>query len=110
MGSNPHIVAAFADADGQPIPEYLDRVRVRFGQWIRDLCGRRFDQAWLDYQHEIALRHTREKKNVTDNVAATAEIPMRYMIAFIFPITATIRSLGDSLAFAAGDSSCTASS
>ncbi|MCA3748463.1 MAG: protogloblin ApPgb, partial [Rubrobacter sp.] len=46
---------------------------------------------WLDYQHEIALRHTREKKNRTDGVDAPEHIPLRYMISFIYPITATMR-------------------
>jgi hypothetical protein len=46
----------------------------------------------LDYQQEIALRHTRAKKNRTDNVDAVADhVPLRYLIAFIYPITATIK-------------------
>ena len=92
VASHPHLVRYFADAEGQPIDEYLDRVRARFGQWIHDLCGRDWDQAWLDYQEEIALRHTAAKKNSTDQAAgAPAEIPLRYMVAFIYPITATVR-------------------
>jgi hypothetical protein len=91
VGSNPHLLASFTDTGGQPIGDYLERVRARFGQWIRDLCNRPFDRDWLDYQHEIALRHAREKKNRTDAVASTAEIPMRYLVAFIVPITETIR-------------------
>jgi hypothetical protein len=51
------------------------------------------DQEWLDYQQEIALRHTRAKKNQTDGAHKTPEhIPLRYMIAFIYPDTATIKS------------------
>lgn len=91
VGANPHLLASFTDAGGQPIGVYLDRVRARFGQWIRDLCNRPFDQSWLDYQEEIALRHARERKNIVDQVASTDEIPMRYLVALIFPITATIR-------------------
>lgn len=92
VGSHPHLVRYFADRDGQPVDEYLGRVRARFGQWIRDLCEREWDQAWLDYQEEIALRHTRAKKNRTDGAeGAPEEIPLRYMIAFVYPITATIR-------------------
>ncbi len=49
------------------------------------------DQQWLDYQHEIGLRHHRRKKNVTDQVASVPHIPLRYLIAFIYPITATVR-------------------
>jgi hypothetical protein len=91
VASQPHLVAYFAGPDGTPDDRYLSRVRARFGQWIRDLCQRPWDRTWLDYQEEIALRHTAAKKNVTDGAQAPAEIPLRYMIAFIYPITATIR-------------------
>lgn len=92
VASHPHLVRYFADAAGAPIDEYLARVRVRFGQWVHDLCGREWDQAWVDYQEEIALRHTEAKKNRTDGAdGAPAEIPLRYMIAFVYPITATVR-------------------
>jgi hypothetical protein len=50
---------------------------------VRDVC---------EHQHEIALRHTRAKKNATDGVDSVSEVPLRYMIAFVFPITATMRS------------------
>jgi hypothetical protein len=91
VASHPHLVHYFARPDGEPDGEYLEKVRVRFGQWIRDLCERPWDQAWLDYQHEIARRHTRDKKNRTDGAEAPDQIPLRYMIAFIYPITATVR-------------------
>jgi Protoglobin len=92
VGSHEHLVHYFADPDGTPIGPYLDRVRARFAQWVRDVCSRPRDQAWRDYQHEIALRHTRAKKNQTDGVDSVPEIPLRYLVAFIFPITATMRS------------------
>jgi hypothetical protein len=91
VASHPHLVRYFADADGNPIDDYLARVRTRFGQWIRDLCERPWDQAWLDYQEEIAVRHTSAKKNQTDAVDAPERIPLRYMVAFVYPITATVR-------------------
>jgi hypothetical protein len=91
VGSHPHLVHYFTDPDGKPIGEYLDRVRARFAQWVRDVCARPHDQAWLDYQHEVAVRHTREKKNRTDDVDSVAEVPLRYLVGFIFPITATMR-------------------
>ena len=91
VGSNPHLLAYLAGSDGQPVGSYLEGVRKRFGQWIRDTCERDYDQAWLDYQHEVALRHHRAKKNKTDGVEAAPIVPLRYMIAFIYPITATIR-------------------
>jgi hypothetical protein len=92
VGSHPHLLHYFTDRDGQPIGEYLDRVRGRFAQWVRDVCQRPHDDAWRDYQHEIGLRHTRIKKNRTDGVDSVPEISLRYLIAFIFPITATMRS------------------
>ncbi|HXF52173.1 MAG TPA: protoglobin domain-containing protein [Dehalococcoidia bacterium] len=90
VGSHPHLVRYFADRNGQPNAEYLAAVRRRFGQWILDTCRRPYDQAWLDYQHEIGLRHHRTKKNRTDGVDAVDHIPARYLVAFIYPITATI--------------------
>jgi IS1 family transposase len=103
VGSHPHLVRYFADRDGQPIGLYLERVRARFAQWVRDVCSRRYDDAWRDYQHEIALRHTRAKKNQTDGVESVPEIALRYLIAFIFPITATMRSFLASEGHAAED-------
>ena len=93
MGDNPHLVYYFADAQtGEPNSEYLERVRERFSQWILDNCRRRYDQVWLDYHHEIALRHTSAKKNETDGAYDTPDhIPLRYIIAFVYPITATIK-------------------
>jgi hypothetical protein len=92
VGSNPHLVHYFSDEKGNPNAKYLEAVRKRFGQWIRDTCAAKYDRIWLDYQQEIALRHTRAKKNQTDHVSSAAEhIPLRYVIAFIYPITATIK-------------------
>ena len=91
VAAHPHLVRYFAGPDGAPIDAYLARVRARFGQWIHDLCERPWDRAWLDYQEEIALRHTPAKKNKTDEVDAPDRIPLRYVIAFVYPITATVR-------------------
>ena len=92
VGSHPHLVRYFSDPDtGEPIGEYLERVRGRFGRWILDTCRRPYDQAWLDYQEEIALRHTRAKKNRTDGVRSVEHIPLRHVICLIYPITATMR-------------------
>jgi Protoglobin len=91
VASHPHLVRYFAGPDGEPIDAYLTRVRARFGQWIRDLCERPWDRAWLDYQEEIALRHTPAKKNQTDAVDAPDRVPLRYLVAFVYPITATVR-------------------
>ena len=92
VGGNAHLVEFFAGADGTPNSDYLASVRARFERWIVDLCTRERNQEWLDYQNEIALRHTAAKKNVTDGVKSTSdEIALRYVIAFIVPLTITIR-------------------
>lgn len=91
VGSHSHLVYYFTDGQGNPNGDYLSAVRQRFGQWIRDTCNRPYDQAWLDYQHEIGLRHHRSKKNKTDGVNAVPHIHHRYLVAFIYPITATIK-------------------
>ncbi len=92
VGSHPHLVRYFMNASGTPQGDYLAAVRKRFGQWILDTCNRDYDADWLNYQQEIALRHHRAKKNQTDHADATDIVHLRYLIAFIFPITATIRS------------------
>jgi hypothetical protein len=91
VGANPHLLKAFTGADDQPIGRYLDAVRGRFGQWILDTAKAEYDQQWLDYQHEIGLRHHRTKKNQTDGVPAAAIIPFRDLFALIFPITYTLK-------------------
>jgi hypothetical protein len=92
VASHPHLVYYFSGPDGQPDGRYLASVRSRFGQWILDTCNRSYDQHWLNYQHEIGLRHHRTKKNRTDGVQSVPEVPMRYLVAFIYPITATIKA------------------
>ncbi len=91
VGSHPHLVYYFSGPDGQPDLNYLQRVRERFGQWILDTCNRPYDQHWLNYAHEIGLRHHRTKKNQTDQVQSVPHIPLRYLIAFIYPIGSTIK-------------------
>jgi hypothetical protein len=91
VGSNEHLIKYFGK-NGQPNMDYLTAVKARFEQWIMDLCTKPYDQIWLNYQHEIALRHHSSKKNKTDNVDAEPIIHYRYLVAFIFPITATIKS------------------
>ena len=91
VGANPHLLAAFTGPDGQPNQEYLAAVRRRFGRWILDTARAEFDQAWLDYQHEIGLRHTRMGKNRIDGVQAADHIPLRYVLALLVPITTTLK-------------------
>ena len=91
VGANPHLIHYFANkSDGKPNAEYLNRVRARFGQWIKDTTDANYDQTWLNYQYEFGLRHTRVGKNKTDNVAAADHIHFRYLAAFIVPISVTI--------------------
>ena len=91
VGANPHLLAAFTGPDGQPDAAYLAAVRRRFGRWILDTARAEYDQAWLDYQHEIGLRHTRAKKNRTDGADAADHIPLRYVLALLVPITTTLK-------------------
>jgi hypothetical protein len=96
VGSNPHLVASFGDSrDGKPSAEYLAAVRARFGRWILDTARAEYDQAWLDYQHEIGLRHHRAKKNKTDGVASTPIVPFRDLFLLVFPVTLTLRPFLD---------------
>lgn len=71
---------------------YLEAAHARFAQGFLDTCRRSFDQAWLDYQHEIGLRHHRTKKNRTDSATAAAHIPFRWMVAFLEPTVETMRA------------------
>ena len=81
----------FVGSDGVPIQAYVDAAHPRFLKWIEDTCTRPRDQAWLDYQHEIGLRHHRTRKNQTDGVDSTDIVPFRYLVAALYPLTATLR-------------------
>ncbi len=90
VGANHHLVYYF-NSNEKPSTDYLAKVRLRFKQWVLDLCHKPYDQDWLDYQHEIGLRHT-SKKGKTDQVKNTPKIVhYRYMMAFVYPITVTIK-------------------
>lgn len=92
VGANPHLLESFSHkADGKPIGAYLDAVRKRFGQWILDTAAANYDQAWLDYQHEIGLRHHRIKKNKTDGAPSTDLVSFRYLFALIIPVMTTLK-------------------
>ncbi|HWC04267.1 MAG TPA: protoglobin domain-containing protein [Methylomirabilota bacterium] len=92
VASNPHLLASFTSrSDGKPLGDYLAAVRKRFGQWILDTARAEYDQKWLDYQHEIGLRHQRAKKNRTDGAASTDIVPFRYLFPLVFPVTLTLK-------------------
>jgi hypothetical protein len=90
IGAQPHLAQWFAGPDGNPDDEYRARVKRRFVQWVVDVVAQPHDQAWLNYQEEIGLRHTPEKKNKTDDRHTPANVPLRYLIAFI-PVVTNIR-------------------
>jgi hypothetical protein len=87
----PHLARHSRTPEGNPIPEYLARSNLRFQQWILDTCLRPYDQDWLNYQQEIALRHTRAKKNQTDGVRSTPYVPFRDVVAFVAVMNDTIK-------------------
>ena len=92
VGSHPHLLHYFSNKQtGKPDAAYLARVRARFGKWIADTTDANFDQAWLDWQHEIGVRHHVSGKNKADNAPSVDQIHLRYIIAFIVPISATIK-------------------
>jgi hypothetical protein len=88
VAANPHLVASFRSrSSGQPLSGYLEAVRRRFGQWILDTARADYGQQWLDYQHEIGLRHHRSKKNRTDRAESTDIVPFRDLFLLISPVT-----------------------
>jgi len=92
VASTPQLVKYFAKGkDNPPDGAYLAAVRVRFAQWIRDTAAANYNQEWLDFQHEIGLRHHSAKKNRTDGVDAAPIIHQRYLVALAYPVTHTLR-------------------
>ena len=87
----PHLAAHSRNLDGSPNPEYLARSNRRFEQWILDTCLRPYDQDWLNYQQEIALRHMSAKKNRTDHVVSTDHVAYSDIVAFVVVLNDTIR-------------------
>ncbi len=91
IASIPNLIRHSRSSDGEPLPDYQAKSGVRFEQWILDTCFRPYDQDWLNYQQEIALRHTSLKKNATDGVDSTPFVPLRDIIAFIAVMNETIK-------------------
>jgi Protoglobin len=90
IGAQPHLAQWFVGPDGKPDEVYKARVRLRFVQWVVDVVTRPHDRRWLDYQEEIGLRHTPEKKNLTDGRQTASLVPLRYLLAFA-PVVAEVR-------------------
>lgn len=92
VASTPELVVYFKNnKTGAPDGAYLGAVRKRFGQWIADTADASYDQAWLDYQYEIGLRHTTPKKNKTDKVDSVPLVNFRYLSALTIPVTTTLK-------------------
>jgi hypothetical protein len=87
----PNLARHSRTPEGDAIPDYLAKSNLRFQQWILDTCLRPYDQNWINYQQEIALRHTSLKKNRVDRVRSTPYVPLRDIIAFIAVMNETIR-------------------
>ena len=87
----PNLARHSRSVEGEPLPEYLAKSNLRFEQWILDTCFRPYDRDWLNYQQEIALRHTSLKKNQTDGVHSTSHVPLRDIIGFIAVMNDTIK-------------------
>jgi hypothetical protein len=82
IAAHPHLARYSLRPDGQKDPHYAEASGLRFQQWVLDTCMRPYDQEWLNYQQEMALRHTSVKKNKTDHVESAPTIHLRHIIAF----------------------------
>ena len=91
IASIPHLARHSRSPEGNPLPDYLAKSNLRFEQWIVDTCTKPYDQDWLNYQQEIALRHTAVKKNQTDEVHSTSQVPLSDIIAFVAVMNETIK-------------------
>lgn len=77
---------------GEVDTDYAAAVAKRFGQWVLDTTRGQFDQAWLDYQYEIGLRHHRTKKNQTDHGHTADHIRARDLLAFTAAIVVPMKA------------------
>jgi hypothetical protein len=91
IASIPNLARHSRSPEGNPLPNYLAASNLRFEQWILDTCLRPYDQDWINYQQEIALRHTTLKKNKVDGVQSTPYVPLRDIIAFLAVMNETIK-------------------
>jgi hypothetical protein len=87
----PNLARHSQTPEGDRIPEYVANSGKRFEQWILDTCLRPYDQDWLNYQMEIARRHTSAMKNKVDGVRSTPYVPLRDITAFIAVMNETIK-------------------
>lgn len=91
IADNPNLARHSRTPEGIPIAQYLAKSNLRFEQWILDTCERPYDQDWINYQQEIALRHTSAKKNKVDGVRSTLYVPLSDVLAFVAVMNQTIK-------------------
>lgn len=90
IGEHKHLGRWFFGPDNKPDDGYKSQVKARFVQWVKDIFERPFDQAWLNYQEEIGLRHTPAKKNLTDHARTPDHVPLRHLFAFAAPVSLSV--------------------
>ena len=90
ISAQPHLAHWFVSPDGKPDDDYKARVKRRFVQWVIDVALRPHDHAWLNYQEEIGLRHTRRKRTSPTRSKHHRSSP-RYLLGFI-PVVLPIRN------------------
>jgi hypothetical protein len=76
----PWVHATFSGPD---MERYSGTAGARFARGVLDGFTRTYDQEWLDYQHEVGLRHSRDKKNRTDRVDSVPVVPFRQLVASV---------------------------
>jgi hypothetical protein len=91
IASIPNLARHSRTPEGGALPDYTLKSGLRFEQWILDTCLRPYDQDWINYQHETALRHTSLKKNTVDGVRSTPHVPFRDIITFLAVMNDTIK-------------------
>lgn len=96
IGAQPELAKWFLGPDATPDDAYKAAVKRRFVQWVVDVSKRPHDQAWLDYQEEIGLRHTPQKKNQTDGRQTPPLVPLRYVLGFV-PVVTPVRRFFESV-------------
>jgi len=103
IAQQPHLARWFFGPDGKADEAYKAAVKKRFVRWVVDSCTRPRDQAWLDYQEEIGLRHTPAKKNKTDGAHTPDVVPLRYLLAFLGPALLGVKPFLAKKGHAAGE-------
>lgn len=83
-------LAHYFTKDGQPDADYLNTLRPRFGDWIRQLCQRSNNNQWSRYEQAIAQRYEQQPMPTAD-LGDVPVVFLRYLVTFIYPVTSAIR-------------------